>query len=805
MTGFLSELRYAARTLLRTPGFTATAVIALALGIGANSAIFSVLDTVLIRPLPYADSDRLVVVWEEMSYVGFARNTPAPANYVDWRKQNRVFSDMAALAYTGASFSGEGGRPEATPGRRVTANLFGILGVNPQIGRFFTEEEDRGGARVVVLTDSIWQRRYGGNKSIVGRDIIMDGANRTVVGILPRGVRFPSGVEEFYVPASFTPQDLARRSSHFLNVVARLKPGITVEEARTEMTGIAKRLEREYPDSNTHLGAVVIPMREQMAGRTGPALTVLLAASTFVLLIACTNIANLMLARGWARRREYAVRCALGASRWALLRPMLAEAFLCSTVGAALGLAFAAAGMKALATAVPQALLATGGISMNARVLGFTCLVAISATLIAGLIPALRAGRTDAAGDLKQGGRTAGDTSAARRVLVIAEVSLALVLLAGAGLMVQSLSRLRARDLGFEPEHVLTLTTPLGGPKYAADDTQRRAFVRDVLDRVRVLPGVQAAGFASNLPFTTIGNTNGFLLEGRPQPPPGSTQDALYREVTIGYLETIQARLKEGRMLERRDTLEATPVVVINETFARTHWPNASPLGQRLTTDWRSPQRKWWTIVGVVRDVRERGYELESKPAMYFADTQVERPDPYTLAVRVAGEPMSIANAVRDAVWAVDREVPIVRVRPMTALVENNVADRRQQMTVLSTFAGLAVLLASIGIYGVLSFLVTQRTKEIGVRMALGATRAGVVSLIARQGGTLVGVGIIIGTCLALVATRALESLLYGVRASDPGTYLAVAAGLGVLGVIASVIPAWRASRIDPIRALRDE
>jgi putative ABC transport system permease protein len=804
MTGLAWELRRAARTLGHARGFTAIAALALGLGIGANSAIFSVLDAVMIRPLPYPDADRLVAVWEDASYISFPHNTPAPGNFADWAKQNTVFSGMAAMRFASGNLSGADGPPEVLLGRRVTANFFGVLGVKPELGRAFTEQEDRESARVAIISHSLWQRRFAGERTVLGRLLVLDGESRTVIGVMPRQFRFPTGREDYWTPVSFTPKDLANRGQHYLTVVARLKPGVSVAQAGAEMSAIARRLEQDHPESNRRLGAVVVPLREEMTGKTGAGLTILLGASTIVLLIACSNIANLMLARGWARRREYAVRSALGAGRWQLMRPLVAEALLCSAAGAGLALALAWAASRTLAVVVPEALAGSGGVGVNGRVLGFTALAAVATTMLSGLAPALAAGRTaGSGGDLKLGTRSTAHGGWWRSVLVVAEVSLAMVLLVAAGLMVETLARLHALDMGFKPDHLLTLITPFGGPGYK-DDVVRRAYFEGVLERVRPIAGVEGAGFSSNLPFTSAGNTNSFRIEGRPEPSPGNAQDALYREVTAGYLETMKARLLAGRFIEARDTAEAPGAVVISAAFARAYFPDGA-LGHRMTLGSSSPEAKRWTVVGVVDDMRERGYTRDVKPAVYVPALQAEEPEPFYLAVRTAGDPMAALNAVRRAVWAVDPQVPVSYVHTMEDLLDLDIADRRRQMTVLGVFAGLAVLLAGIGIYGVLAFAVTQRTREIGVRVAVGATRAQVVSMVGRQGGALLAAGVVMGTLLALGATRVMASQVYGVETSDPAIYGAVAAGLVLVGMAACLMPAWRASRIDPVIALRDE
>ncbi len=802
MSTFLLDLRFGARLFLRNPGLTATAVLTLALGIGANTAVFSALDAVLIRPMPYRDSERLVMIWEDASFVGFPRNTPAPGNYAEWAKRNTVFTGMAALRSRRANLTGFGS-PEVVAGRGVTANLFEVLGVTPLLGRVFTEDEDRRRVHVVVISHGLWQRRFAGEPSAVGRDILMNGEKTTVIGVMPRGFSFPRGREEYWAPAGFTPEDLANRGGHFLNVVARLKPGVTLERARSEMDAIARRLQREFPATNRSVGAVVVPLREELTGETGTALPVLLAAAGFVLLIACTNVASLMLARGWARQREIAVRSALGAGRGRLIRQMLTEALLFAAAGAGLGLLIARWSLSLLKGIIPLALSNWVEISLNGRVLAFTAAIAVATAVLFGLAPALQAGRIAVSERLKQGGRSVAGGGLAWRALVSAEVGLALVLLVGAALMVRTLMRFRALDLGFRAENLITMQTPLTGTKYASDE-RRRAFFDRVCERTRAIPGVVSAGFASNLPFTSIGNTRSFRIEGLPEPPPGNSQDALYREVTPDYLATMRVRLRQGRLPGSSDGAESAPVAVINETFARAYFAG-TPLGHRLTFGSPRPGMKWYTIVGVVEDLRERGFRPEAKPAVYVSVNQVEDPEAFMLVVRAAGNPTNLLNDIRRAIWSVDPEQPVTQVRSMEEILDLDVAGRRQQMAVLATFAGIALALAAIGIYGVLSFAVTQRTREIGLRMALGATRAEVIGMVAGQGLKLALAGAAAGTVTALLSMRALASFLYGVTPTDAATYALMAALLLAVSIVACVAPARRAARIDPITALRDE
>ena len=778
------------------------ALAALALGIGANTAIFSAVEGVLLRPLPFAQSDRLVMVWEDASFIGFSHNTPAPANYVDWRAQNQVFTDMMAARYVNAALTGDGA-PERVLGRGVTPNFFDLLGVQPAIGRPFTAQEDAAKSLVVVLNYELWQRRYAGDPGILGRSILMDGEPATVVGVMPRGFFFSDRETMYWTPASFSPEDLARRQRHYLNVVARLKPGVTLERARRDMDAIAKRLQQQYPDSNTNLGAVVIPLREDLAGDTATGLWVLQIAAVLVLLIACSNLANLLLARATGRRREIAVRIALGATRGQIAAQLVAESLLLSVVGGAAGLLVGRICWSLFQNLVPTQM-PGAGFSLNAHVLLFSAGISILAGVFFGLVPAMRATDVSLQESLKEG-RRSGESRGGTRLrdaLVVAQFAMAFALLVGASLMIQTLWNLRNVDLGFRPDHLLTMIIPLPDKKYNSDE-KLRGFYRDVLDHTRTLPGVKSVAFGSDAPFTSIGDTNGYLIEGAPPLRRGEENDALYREVTAGYLETIGARLLEGRALEDRDSPESMPVVVVNDFLAKRHWPGQSAIGKHLK--FGDHDKQWRTVAGVVKDVRERGLLLDMKPAVYVPVTQVKRPSADYMVVRTAQEPGSMVIALRSAVWAVDKDRAVALIRTMDQLMEQDVADRTRPMTLLGFFAGLALVLACIGVYGVLAYAVAQRSREIGVRMALGASPGNVTRMILGRGLKLSGVGLAAGVALAAGLSLLLRTLLYGVKPSSPLVYAGTACALIVVALAACVIPAQRAARVDPAVALRDE
>ncbi len=795
-------LRSALRQMRRNPSFFAVALAALALGIGANTAIFSAVEGVLLRPLPYANPSQLVMLWEDASYVGFPQNNLSAADYVDWRAQNQVFTDVVAIRYANAAFTGDQA-PEQALGRRVTPNFFDVIGVQPTIGRQFTAEEDASHSKVVILNYAFWQRRFGGNPSIIGRSVLMDGEATTVVGVMPRGFFFPDNSTDYWVPASFTPEDLARRTRHDLEVVARMKPGVTREKALRDVQVIAKRLQLQYPDSNTNIGAVVVPIREQFAGDTATGLWVLQVAAVLVLLIACSNLANLLLARAAGRRREIAVRIALGASRGQIAAQLVTESLLLSIGGGVAGLLVGRLCWGVFKNLVPSQIV-EDGFALNGPVLLFTAAVSILAGVFFGLVPALRATDVSLQESLKEGAR-AGESRGGMRLrdsLVVAQFAMAFALLVGASLMIETLLNLRRVDLGFRADHLLTMAVPLPDTKYNTNE-KLRAFYRDVLDRTRTLPGVKNVGFGSDVPFTSIGDTEGYFIEGAPPLLPGQDNDALYREVTAGYLETIGGSLESGRLLEDRDVESGQPVVVINEFLAKRHWPGQDPVGKRLKLT--GSKEPWRTVVGVVKDIRERGLLLDMKPAVYVPVNQVDRPGADFLVARTAQDPTSAINALRGAVWAVDKERPVAFVRTMDQLMEQNVANRERPMTLLGIFAGLALVLACIGVYGVLAYSVAQRTREIGVRMALGARPGDVTRMILGRGLRLSVIGLVAGAALAGVLGILLRSLLFGVTPAAPLVYGGTAAAMTIVALMACVIPAQRAARVDPVVALRDE
>jgi putative ABC transport system permease protein len=799
----LANLRYAFRQISNSPGFFAVAIAALALGIGANTAIFSAVEAVLLKPLPFAQPDRLMVVWEDASFIGFALNTPAPANYVDWRARNRVFTDMAATRFDTASLTGDG-QPEQLTGKKVTPNFFDVLGVQPAVGRPFTADEDKAQSPVVVLGYNLWRKRFGGEESIIGRAIQLNGVPTKVVGVMPQDFFFSDRKNsDYWVPMAFTPEQWARRQSHFLTVVARLKPGVAKQQAQKDMERIAGELQREYPESNRKVGAVVVSIEKDYAGDARSGLLVLQVASVFVLLIACSNLANLLLARSTGRRREIAVRLAMGATRWQIASQLLTESLVLSVAGGLLGLWIGKTCWSLLGGLVPEQ--AGGGFELNGPVLFFTAGISIAAGMLFGFAPALRATSVPLEESLKEGGRS-GESQRGLRLrdaLVVGQFALAFSLLACAGLMIETIWNLRKQELGFQADHLLTMGVPLPEKKYDTDE-KVRGFFRAVVAEVRALPGVKGAGFGSDAPFVTYGDTEGYTVEGEPPLPTGEYNDALYREVTPGYLEMLGAKAKEGRFLLDSDHEGGSQAVVVNEFLAKRHWPGKSAVGKRIR--FGGEKETWWTVVGVVRDIRERGLLYDMKPAVYVPVTQVRKPGGFSmLVVRTSNDPLSTVKMVEGAVWAVDPQQPVSYVRSMDQLMDADVADRTRPMILLGVFAGLALVLACLGVYGVLAYAVAQRTREIGVRMALGAKPLDVTRMILGRGMKLSAIGLLAGGALAAGLGALLRTLLYGVTPAAPGIYAGTAAALVLVAMVACVIPAQRAARVDPAVALRNE
>ena len=746
MSNWLQDLRYGARTLRKSPAFTAAAILTLALGIGANSAIFTLIDAVLLRPLPFPHSDRLVLVWEDFKLFGLKDSPVALGNYTAWRAENHVFGEMGALEQSSFRLTA-GAETQQLHGSLATAGLFRALGVQPELGRLFHDGEDQPGAsKVVLLSDRLWRSRFGGQASAVDSTVTINDQKCTVVGVMPAGFRFPDMDNELWMPlgSSYRASAFSDRGRHNFMVVARLLPGASLPRANQEIRAIAARMEHDYPDTNAKVGAFVAPLREHFAGEHRSELLVLGCAVGFVLLIACANITNLLLSRAANRKREMAVRAALGASRGRIVRQLFTENLLISAAGGGCGLLIAAYGVRLLQFLVPSGIAAMRPVTVDLRILGFTFAVALLTGVLVGLAPALELLRTDIQRMLKQGGGRTGSGYGARgveRTLVIAEVALAFVLTLGAALMMQAFARLRGVDTGFRTSHLLTLNTPLSRAKYG-DLARMNAYYDDVLRRVTALPGVVSAGFANHIPIAFKGDFIGFTIEGRPEPRPGEFTTADLRVITPDYLRTLGIPLRRGRYLNGRDSAGAPSVLLVNETMAREYWPGENAVGKRINMD-----SDWSTIVGVVADIKTAGLDVPPEPEMYWPAAQVPQVwrAATSLAIHTRGDPAKLAAAVAREIHAVDPGLAITQVSTMEEILDREVFGRRMQTMLLASFAAVALVLAALGIYGVLAYAVAQRTQEIGIRTALGARPADILLSIAAQGMGWSAVGIFIG------------------------------------------------------------
>jgi putative ABC transport system permease protein len=794
------DVRYALRQLRRNPGFSAIAIATLALGIGVNTAMFSAVDAVLIRPLPSADADHLVMIWDEMSHIGFPKHLSTPAEWREWRRQNTVFTDIAATESAEATLSGDG-EPEQVPARKVTGNLWTLLGVQALVGRVFTEDEDVRGARVAIISYGLWQRRFGASSAVLGRTLTLNDTPFEVIGVMPREFYFmPARDIDIWIPASFSPEHLTLFWWHDEQIVARLRSGVTLQQARESMAALSLRVTTGHVTPART--AVVVPLREELAGRTQTSLIVLLSAAAAVLLIACVNLANLLLSRGNARHREVAIRAALGAGRGRLITQFLIESLVLAGLGALAGLVLAQPMMRFLETLVPETMAAVQ-LTLDWRVLAFCMAISVAAALAFGLAPALGGSRLAVQQGLRDGARGASGARShwVQNALIVIETALAVVLLTTGALLLQTFQHLRQIDLGIRSERLLTFVTPL----FRYPDFEKRvAFVNAELDSIRTIPGVVSVGAISRIPLTEIAQTTQYVLAGQPIDET-RIQDALSRVVTRDYFSTVGARLREGRFFDASDRLSPTPVAIVNESFADRNFPGRSALGGRFKFGRFGQQDYWYTIVGVVKEIRDRGVAEELKPAVYRVHEQANQTGdaPSGIVVRTAVEPTSIVAAVQQAIWSVDKNQPVTHIRTVDDIVARQLSAPLQNTTLLTAFALLALLLASLGLYGVLSYAVAQRTNEIGVRMALGATSGDILLSFGRRGLLLTLAGLVIGLALSVAAARVMTTLFYGFQ---PGYLPAVGVVCLLLLAVAALAclgPARRASRIDPMRALQ--
>ena len=798
MNNLIQDLKYAFRMMLKHRSFTFVAVLAIALGIGANTAIFSVVNGVLLRPLPYAAPEELTAILHGSSPV-------APANFLDLRQQTQAFESIAAAQVWGPSLTGRD-QPEHLRGLQLSADMFHLLGVKPALGRTFTPQEDQpGNDHVVVLSNRLWQRRFAADPKIVGQQLLLDGANYEVIGVMPAQFEFApfwATQTELWVPLNLAAR-VGDRKGASLRIFGRLKSGTSLEQAQAEVATIFSRLEQQYPEANKGLTLTVESLHEKAVGKTRPALLILLAAVGFVLLIACANVANLLMTRAAARKREIALRIALGAGRARIARQLLTESVLLALLGGGLGLLLGILGVRLLLGLGPENLPRIQMIAIDVYVLGFTLLLSLLTGLLFGLAPVLQIRRASFSAALKEGGRGSGDSgrrSIGRRLLVVSEVALALMLLVGSGLLVRSFLRLVSVDPGFNPKNVLTMTISLAGSELKTGP-QRAAFFEQLNDRVHSLPGVEVSSAINHLPLAGDLWTLGFTIEGRPALLPGEKQGAAYRIVRPDYFQTMGATMLRGRDFTARDNDQSPPVVIINETLAQRFWPNETPLGKRITV----AQDGLREIVGIVKDTKQRDWSSPSGPEVYLPHLQVPSPRSMTLVVRSSGDPLALAGSIKNSVWAIDKDLPVSEVRTLGDVVSGAIGPQRFNTILLGLFAAVALLLAVVGIYSVLSDTVTARTHEIGVRMALGARPGDVLQMVVGEGMALVGIGIAAGLFGAYLLTQLMSSLLYEVSVTDRVTFTGVPVVVAAIAFAACLVPARRATKVDPLVALRYE
>ena len=804
METLLKDIRHGIRSLVRNPGFTAIAVITLALGIGANTAIFSVVNAVLLRPLPFDDPDSIVWVWDTQPQLPTA---PASVpDFLDWKEQNRSFAHLAAFQ-SGMMFVDTGEGTQDTPVGLVTPETFSLFHVSPILGRTFTDEETLPERfRVAVLSQSMWQKTFGADPKVLGRTIQLSGAAYTIIGVMPAGFSFPDRAQ-IWRPFVIDPAKLDR-GPHFLHVVGRLKPGVTLAQAQADMSAIAARLAQQYPEKIAGHGVKLEPLTTVVVGDIGLALYVLLGAVGFVLLIACANLANLMLARLGARQKEIAVRTALGASRWRIVRQLLIESIVLAVAGGAAGLLLAIWAVSWVVSLSADTIPRVHEISVDPRVAGFTLLASVATGVLFGLAPALHVSRPDLTDALKESGRTTAGLrrTRLRSVLVMSEVALSLVLLVGAGLMIRSFAKLNQIDPGLNPDRVLTLGVTLLNSRYPADEQVGSVYAQ-ILERAAAAPGVVSAAAITDLPLSGSNTSDSFTIEGRPAIAKEAEPMTEYRVVTPRYFESMSIPVLAGRDFAESDTRQSPNVVVINDTFARRHFAGENPLGHRLKL--QGQERDPLLIVGIVGDVRDFGLDEQPPPELYVPFLQDPLSTTYqrsmTIVARTNADPGAIAGSLRTSLTSVDKDLPVYSVKPMTEYLRDSLSRRRFNMILLMIFSGVALVLAAVGIYGVISYGVTQRTHELGIRMALGAQQRDVLKLVVRQAMIVALGGVGIGLLASLALTRLIKSLLFNVGVTDPLTFVAIAALMSMIALLACLIPARRATKVDPLVALRYE
>jgi putative ABC transport system permease protein len=802
METLLRDIRYGVRTLFSNRTFTIVAIVALALGIGANTAIFSVVNAVLLQPLQFEQPNQLVMVWEKRLQLGRLRNPVSPPDFNDWRAQNKVFEDMAAFSSQGFNLA-TSGEPERIQGAGVSPSLFSILRAQPRLGRFFGSDDDKPNTDpVVVISSGIWQRSMGSDPDIVGKTMRLNDKPYTIIGVTPDDFAFPNRRSEVWVPLILSPQDANNRGGHSLMVIARLKPEVTLQEARTEMDSIAAQLEQQYPNPNTGHGANVFPLYEEVVADARPALLVLLGAVGFVLLIACANVANLLFARSASRSREIAIRTALGARRARIVRQLLTESILLAIAGGIIGVLLALWGLDLLLAIGEDSIPRASEIKLDGWALGFSLLTSIGTGLLFGLVPALQVSRPDMNEALKEGSRSASGSirrNKTRSLFVVSQVAICLVLLIGAGLMIKSFGKLVGVSPGFNPENVLAMNISISGSRYAGSE-QVVGFYQRALEQLSSLPGVQSAAAITGVPMAGGFGSRYFRVEGRPPQPAGQGFNANVNLTTPGYFRTMNIPLIDGRDFDERDVTKAPDAVVINQEMARRYWPDENPIGGRLAIG----DGPWRTVIGVVGDVKQSGLDVDTRPEMFWPYYQM--PVGFaTFVVRTSGDPAAMTSAVRGAMQSVDKDLPVYNIKTVNDVISESVAPQRLNMLLLGIFAGLALVLAAVGIYGVISYSVSQRTREIGIRMALGASHSSVVRHVVGEGMILALSGVAIGLVASFFLTRLLSTLLFGVSTTDPITFAVISILFTGVSIVASFVPARRATKVDPMVALRYE